>query len=80
MAAGVDTSSHLGALDAGGYTAGNSWWGIDSIYPRENLTYIRKFVKQEESYQNIMLEIPSQRNVSYAKSYYQWEWLTEFLL
>ena len=50
MAAGVDTSSHLGALDAGGYTAGILGGGNLIAFIRERiLTYIRKFVNRRNS-------------------------------
>ena len=42
LAAGVDTESHIGALQAGGYTAAVLGGGIDSIYPRENFRLYRE--------------------------------------
>lgn len=42
MAAGVDASSHMGALDAKGYTLGVLGGGIDTIYPVENFNLYQK--------------------------------------
>lgn len=36
LASGVDTASHIGALDGGDYTLGILGGGIDTIYPKEN--------------------------------------------
>lgn len=42
MAAGVDAASHMGALDAEGYTLGVLGGGIDTIYPVENFNLYQK--------------------------------------
>ena len=36
LASGIDSYSHMGALDVSGYTAGVLGGGIDTIYPKEN--------------------------------------------
>ena len=63
MAAGVDTSSHLGALDAGGYTAGVLGGGIDSIYPRENFNLYQKVCKTGGIISEYNVGIPSQKGM-----------------
>ena len=42
LAAGVDTESHKGALEAGGYTAGVLGGGIDTVYPQANYNLYRQ--------------------------------------
>ena len=63
MAAGVDTSSHLGALDADGYTAGILGGGIDSIYPRENFNLYQKVCKTGGIISEYNVGIPSQKGM-----------------
>ncbi len=42
LAAGVDTASHMGALDVHGYTLGVLGGGIDTIYPIENFNLYQR--------------------------------------
>lgn len=46
MARGIDTSAHLGALEAGGRTIGVLGSGIDIIYPKENRSLARRISSQ----------------------------------
>ncbi|PMP97523.1 MAG: DNA-protecting protein DprA [Thermodesulfobacterium geofontis] len=45
LARGIDSISHIGALDSGGYTIGVLGCGVDIVYPAENRELFKKIIK-----------------------------------
>lgn len=45
LALGVDTESHKGCLDGGGFTVGVLGCGLDVVYPRQNQSLFKTIVK-----------------------------------
>ena len=68
LAMGIDSSSHRGALQSGGYTAGILGGGIDTVYPIENYNLYREMYEKGGVMSEYNIGIPNRPGLFPARN------------